>query len=153
MYKPPLTLGFPGSSDGKTSVYNLGDLGMTPGSGRSPGEGNSNPLQYSCLENPMVQGAWSATVHVVAKSWTWLSDFTFTFFPLTLINGNGLCRRNMVLAFLFTLTLKNHIFPHISEPSSDAYGRQASLTTVLYTSKHRHGLKYLTVWQWVPQNP
>ena len=49
------------------------------GSGRSPGEGNGNPLQYSCLENPMDGGAWRATVHGVAKSWTWLSDFTFTF--------------------------------------------------------------------------
>ena len=49
--------GFPGSSDGKASAYNAGDLGSIPGSGRSPGEGNGNPLQYSCLENPMGQGA------------------------------------------------------------------------------------------------
>ena len=46
-------MGFSGSSDGKTSAYNVGDLGSIPGSGRSPGEGNGNPLQYSCLENPM----------------------------------------------------------------------------------------------------
>ena len=46
-------MGFPGGSDGKASVYNVGDLGLIPGSGRSPGEGNDNPLQYSCLENPM----------------------------------------------------------------------------------------------------
>ena len=45
----------------------------------SPGEGNGNPLQYSCLQNPMDGGAWWATVHGVAKSWTRLSDFTFTF--------------------------------------------------------------------------
>ena len=44
---------FPGGSDGKASGYNVGDLGSIPGSGRSPGEGNGNPLQYSCLENPM----------------------------------------------------------------------------------------------------
>ena len=68
--------GFPGSSDGKASAYNMGDLGSIPGLGRSPGEGNGNPLQYSCLENPMDQGAWWATVHGVAKSWTRLSDFT-----------------------------------------------------------------------------
>ena len=68
--------GFPGSSDGKASAYNEGDLGSIPGSERSPGEGNGNPLQYSCLENPMDQGAWWATVHGVAKSRTWLSDFT-----------------------------------------------------------------------------
>ena len=66
---------FPGSSDGKVSAYNAGDLGSIPGSGRSPGEGNGNPLQYSCLENPMDRGAWWATIHGVAKSWTGLSDF------------------------------------------------------------------------------
>ena len=49
---------FPGGSDGKASVYNVGDLGSIPGSGRFPGEGNSNPLRYSCLENPMDGGAW-----------------------------------------------------------------------------------------------
>ena len=49
---------FPGGSDGKASVYNAGDPGSIPGSGRSPGEGNGNPLQYYCLENPMDRGAW-----------------------------------------------------------------------------------------------
>ena len=49
---------FPGGSDDKASVYNMGDLGSIPGSGRSPGEGNSNPLQYYCLENPMDGGPW-----------------------------------------------------------------------------------------------
>ena len=61
---------FPGGSDGKASVYHAGDLGSIPGSGRSPGEGNGNPLQYSCLENPMDRGAWRATVHGVTKSQT-----------------------------------------------------------------------------------
>ena len=50
------------------------DMGSIPGSGRSPGEENGNPLQYSCLENPMDREAWQATVHRVAKSWTSLSD-------------------------------------------------------------------------------
>ena len=50
--------GFPGGSDGKASVYNAGDQGSIPGSRRFPGEGNGNPLQYSCLENPMDGGAW-----------------------------------------------------------------------------------------------
>ena len=54
----------------------MGDLGSIPGSGRSPGEGNGNPLQYSCLENPMDGEAWWATVHGVAKSQTRLSDLT-----------------------------------------------------------------------------
>ena len=52
------SLDFPGSLDGKISAYNAGDPGSVPGSGRSPGEGNGNPLQYSCLENPMDGGAW-----------------------------------------------------------------------------------------------
>ena len=62
----------------RASTYNAGDPGSIPGLGRSPGEGNGTPLQYSCLENPMDGGAWQATVHGVAKSRTRLSDFTFT---------------------------------------------------------------------------
>ena len=72
-------LGFPGGSDGKASAYNVGDPASIPGSGRSPGEGNGNPLQQSCLENSMDGGAWWATVHGVTKSQTRLSDFSFTF--------------------------------------------------------------------------
>ena len=67
--------GFPGDSDGKESNCSAGDPGLIPGSGSSPGEGNGNPLQYSCLGNPMNRGAWWATVHGVAKSQTRLSDF------------------------------------------------------------------------------
>ena len=59
-------LGFPYSSVGKESACNAGDLGSIPRLGRSPGEGNGNPLQYSCLENPTDRGAWQATVHGVA---------------------------------------------------------------------------------------
>ena len=72
-----LILGFPAASDGKVSPCNVRDQGSIPGSGRSPGEGNGNPLQYSCLENPMHRGAWWATGHRVTKSLTRLSDFTF----------------------------------------------------------------------------
>ena len=61
---------FPGGSGGKASAYNAGNLGLIPGSGRSPGEGNGNSLQYSCLENPMDKGAWWVKVHGVAGSWT-----------------------------------------------------------------------------------
>ena len=57
---------FPGGSDGKASAYNAGDSGSIPGSGRSPGGGNGNPLQYSCLENSMDGAAWQITVHRVA---------------------------------------------------------------------------------------
>ena len=64
----------PGGSAIKNLLANAGDPGLIPGSGRSPGEGNGNPLQYSCLENSMDRGAWQATVHGVAKSRTRLSD-------------------------------------------------------------------------------
>ena len=66
--------GFPGGSDSKESACNVGDLGSVPGSGRFPGEGTDNPLQYSCLENPMNREAWRATVHGIAKSQTQLND-------------------------------------------------------------------------------
>ena len=59
---------FPGVSEVKASACNVGDLGSIPGSGSSPGEGNGNPLQYACLENPMDGRAWQATVHGVAES-------------------------------------------------------------------------------------
>ena len=65
--------GFPGGSDSKESACNAGDPGSIPGSGRSPGEGNDYPLQYSCLENSMDRGAW-AVVHRVVKSQTWPSN-------------------------------------------------------------------------------
>ena len=67
-------MGFAGGSDGKESDCSAGDLGLIPGLGRSPGGGNDNLLQYSCLENPMVRGAWQATVHGVTKSQTRLSN-------------------------------------------------------------------------------
>ena len=60
-------MGFPGSSAGKKSACSAGDLGLISGSGRSPGEGTGNPLQYSCLENPIDRGIWQATVHGVAR--------------------------------------------------------------------------------------
>ena len=63
----------------KRLAYNVGDLGSIPGLGRSSGEGNGTPLQYSCLENPMDRGAWWATVHGFTKRQTRLSDFTFHF--------------------------------------------------------------------------
>ena len=62
-------MSFPGGSDGKMSACNAGDLGSVPGSGKSPGEGNGYPFQYSCLESSMDRGAWQAIVHGVIKSW------------------------------------------------------------------------------------
>ena len=60
--------------NGKETTCQIGDSGWIPGPGRSPGEGNSNPFQYSYLGNPMERGAWWATVHEVTKSWTQLSN-------------------------------------------------------------------------------
>ena len=76
LLQPHIRKGFPGGLAGKESSWNVGDarnVALIPGSGRSPGGGNSNPLQYSCLENSMDRGAWWATVHGIVKSRTWLS--------------------------------------------------------------------------------
>ena len=68
-----------GGSEGRASACNVGEPGSIPGSGRSLGEGNGNPLQYPSLQNPLDGGAWWTTVHGVAESQTRLSDFTSTF--------------------------------------------------------------------------
>ena len=74
--EPPVScfLGFAGGSHGKESAHFVGDPDSIPGLERSPGEGNDNPLQYFCLENSMNRGAWWATVHGVATSWTQLTE-------------------------------------------------------------------------------
>ena len=69
---------FPAGLEDKVSACNVGDPGSVPEWGRSPGEGNGNPLQYSCLENPRDGGAWEAAVGGVAKSWTRLTSLHFT---------------------------------------------------------------------------
>ena len=76
LVRPYAHLGVPGGSEGKESACSAGDLGLITGLGRSPGEGNGYPLQYSCLENPMDGGAWQATVHWVTKGQIQLRDFT-----------------------------------------------------------------------------
>ena len=96
---------FPGSSDGKASAYNVRDLGSIPGSGRSPGEGNCNPLQYSCLENPMDRGAWWATIHGVAKSRTRLSDL-----------GVCVCVCAIYYNYYKILAISPHVVQYIIEP-------------------------------------
>ena len=77
---------FPRGSEVKASASNAGDPGSIPGLGRSPGEGNGNPLQYSCLENPMDWGTWWAAVHGVTKSRTRLSDFTYLLMHIMIFN-------------------------------------------------------------------
>ena len=69
-------MSFPGGSDGKKSARNVGDLGLIPGLGRSPGEGNGNPVPYSCLENPMDRGTWWATVHGISKRHGWVPNIS-----------------------------------------------------------------------------
>ena len=76
---------FHGGSDGKKYACKPGDPVSIPGSGRSLGEGNGNPLQYYCLENPMDRGAWQTTVHEVAKSWTRLRDWHTLIFQRRLL--------------------------------------------------------------------
>ena len=77
---------------GKESSCQAGDASSIPGLGRSPGEGDGNPLQYSCLENPMDRGAWWATVHGVTKGWTRLNTHSQTLLtaqPLILLSGGS----------------------------------------------------------------
>ena len=113
-------MGFPGGLDGEESTCSAGKPGSIPGSGRIPGEGNGNPLQYVCLENPMDRGAWRATVHGVAKSWTRLSNFHFSLHKVICIKGlatvyvpQGLqmlvCFKNSFQIQLWT----NHIYTYI----------------------------------------
>ena len=100
-------------TDGQEFACNAGDLGSILGSGRSPGEGNGNPLQYSCLENNMDRRAWWAKVHGVAKSWTQLSGFHFTSLltkssPLNLlvtstVNSYGIWFKSYLAGLLFFL--------------------------------------------------
>ena len=96
---------FPGGSDDKESACNAGDPSSIPGSGRSPGEGNDNPLHYFCLENSMNRETWWATVHRVTKSRTWLSDWhtqlsVWPIYSVSLANSNTL-----TLPFTSTLIL------------------------------------------------
>ena len=87
MFPEQSSQGFPGGSISKESACSAGDQGLIPGSGRSPGEGNGKPLQYSCLESPMDKGAWWAILHGVAKSQTRLRDFT-SLYELFVYFGN-----------------------------------------------------------------
>ena len=94
----------PGGSEVKASAWKVEDLGSIPGSGRSPGEGNGNPLQYSCLENPMERGSLWATVHGVVKSWTRPTDFTFTY------SVNKYKKKAMLVLDIIFLVKKYNLF-------------------------------------------
>ena len=106
--QPRINLDFPGDSDCKKSAHNVGDLGSIPRLGRSPGEGNSYPLQYSCLENSMDRaGAWQATVHRVAKSWTRLSDFHFQSWFMILLMYCWIWFANILLRIFVSVFIRD----------------------------------------------
>ena len=107
-------LGFPGGWDGKESACSAGGLGSIPGSGRSPGEGNSNPLQYSCLENPMDGGAWSATVHGVAKH-NWATSLSFFLYHFLLVSHQYLSIYLSIIYqfYLSSISLSTYHLPSI----------------------------------------
>ena len=107
-------LGFSGGSDGKASLCSAGDQGSIPGLGRSPGEGNGSPLQYSCLENSMDGAAWWATVHGVAKTGTRLSNFTFHFqgHPETL----SIPRNQVIPSIVLLWSVKLALLPPLHPP-------------------------------------
>ena len=89
---PMFIEGFPGGSDGKESSCNARDLGSIPGLGRSPGGGHGNPLQYSCLGNPMDRGVWQTTVHIEAKSGTEMSRWAYTMYRFQYVRAVRLFR-------------------------------------------------------------
>ena len=97
----------PGGSDGEEFACNAGDSGSIPGSGRPPGGGNDNPLQYSCLENPMDRGAWLTPIHGVTKSWTW----QWLTLSLSLIYCDSMILHYLCFFPPFLEWLLFHIFP------------------------------------------
>ena len=108
MFPLDLTKGFPGGADNKEYACKAGDPGLIPRLGRSPGEGNGNPLRYSCLENPMDRGAWQATIHGVADSQPHLGNYHFQ--PLCL-NGDKLSLPGLEKALLVELDSDTIFFP------------------------------------------
>ena len=93
---------FTNTADGKESACSAGDLVSIPDLGRSSGEGNGNPFQYSCLENSMDRGAWWATVHGVTESWMQLSNYIFTFHSIAQLLFISLPSRTIVVVQLLS---------------------------------------------------
>ena len=113
-YQSNTFCGFPGGSEDKVSACNAGNPGLIPGLGRSSGEENGNPLQYSCLENPMDRGTWWATAHGVAKSRARLSDFTHS---LTHTIHSVVLKDKVLLKNYYAKTKQNTL----STPASQLY--------------------------------
>ena len=123
--------GFPGSSDGKESACGAGDPCSAPWLEKSLGEGNGNQLQYSCLENPMDEGAWQVTVHGVAKSWAQLSDFTFTCSLSCIFQAVFLSYFHI---WLLTQTKTSHLYLIIWYLSTVIYIFLPSMEIIIYIS-------------------
>ena len=115
--------GFPSGSNGKHSAFSAGDVGSTPGSGRSPGKGNGNPLQYSCLENPMDRGAWWATVHDL-QSQTQLNEWLLLVF----------CFSNELDFFVIFIMMKRTKILLVSFGSSKAFLRYFFPRVICYSN-------------------
>ena len=99
-------MGPPSGSDGKETAYNAEDLGLIAGLGSSPGEGHGNPLQHSCLENPM-----DRRVHRITNNWTWLKQLSMHTNALNIINNTGISKR-VILYFFFSFTFQD-LFPNM----------------------------------------
>ena len=123
--------GFPSDSDCKESACNAGDLGSIPVLGRSPGGGHDNPLQYSCLGNPMDRGAWQATVPRVAKSQTRLSDYALS--PSTVLwyfKANSKGTQPIIYVYPSSTPLPFRL-PHNIEQSSLCYAVDSCWLSIL----------------------
>ena len=132
-------MGFLGGSDSKESACNAGDPGSIPGSWRSPGEGLGNPLQYSCLENPMDRGAWQATLHVVTKSQTEWATNIFTF---------KLTNESDTTEHMHMIT-ESPYFWHLIMSVGD-YCRHLTLTTEKAVAPHSSTLAWKIQWMEEP---
>ena len=138
-------MGLPGGSDGKAFACNSGDLGSIPGLGRSPGEGNGNPLQYPCLENPIDREAWEAIVHRVAKSQMWLSDFTFFFFLNTYVYPALYAFFFFLKCFILYWTRKKSVSRSVMSDSLGLLGltaHQVPLSMEFSRQEYRSGLQF-----------
>ena len=110
-------MGFPGGSEVKASACNAGDPGSISGLGRSPGGGHGNPLQYSCLENPMDRGAWQLTVHGVTKRRTWRSNQRSLFTSqITLSITISWFSKSLLLSCHMVHVLSRYVFPFMFIP-------------------------------------